>query len=119
MKGIKGVMRAKGTVWFEEERTHACTFQLSGRGRLQCLRGERWETRPCVQLVVIGSFDEAAVRGALDAALAVRDNAASSNHALADEKSPTSLSAVPPPVPQASEQASSPAGEADVALLER
>lgn len=71
----RGVYRVKGTVWFEENRSHLYSFHMSGR--------QRYEIVPCasvseslvgtfsVQLVAIGkAIDQDSVRLALESCVA-------------------------------------------------
>ena len=59
---LRRVHRAKGVVWFAQDRRSRYIFQMSGRQRVQLAYDGEWQSRPCVELVLIGRDWEAEAR---------------------------------------------------------
>ncbi|XP_008784425.2 uncharacterized protein LOC103703366 [Phoenix dactylifera] len=54
MRSTTGLLRSKGIVWFAEDRESRFAFQWSGVKRVECMRGQPWESAPKTCLVFIG-----------------------------------------------------------------
>ncbi|GBG60429.1 hypothetical protein CBR_g5605 [Chara braunii] len=75
-----GLLRAKGVLWFQEDRNNRYVFQYSGKKRAETVCDSVWESPPSVKVVFIGRDSDAlkALRSSLSQAVSPpsRDDAA-------------------------------------------
>lgn len=55
MRSSRGLLRAKGIIWFAEDRENRFIFQWSGVKRVEAISGRPWESAPKSCLVFIGT----------------------------------------------------------------
>ncbi|XP_020270804.1 uncharacterized protein LOC109845989 [Asparagus officinalis] len=55
MRRARGLLRAKGIIWFAEDRESRFIFQWSGVKRVEAISGRPWESAPKTCLVFIGT----------------------------------------------------------------